>query len=79
MGTKFKEIKLVSYMKKHQDKVNNIQKTFVALFNECGIAYDDSSMQLALTGGIITMLLKNSKMPSKEIKILLENVSKKFK
>lgn len=79
MGSKLKEIKIISFIKKHEKDVNAIQKQFVSLFNECGIAYDDSSMQLAFTGAIVAMLLKNSSMPSKEIKILLENVSKKFK
>ena len=79
MGTKLKELRLISFIKSQQDEINSIQKKFVTLFNECGLAYDDSSMQLGFTGAVIGMLLKNSKMPPNECKKLLDNVSKKFK
>jgi len=53
-----------------------MQKIFVVLFNECGRKYKSSPMQLALTGGMIGMLLRNTNMPKGEVKKLLINLPK---
>ena len=79
MGKRIKELKMISFMKKHKDEINLLQKTFVNLFNECSKRYNDNSMQLALMGGIVSMFIKNTNAPNEEVKKLHENISKKLK
>lgn len=79
MGKKLDKIRLISFTKGKKTQINLIQNTFVDMFNECGKKYDNQAMQLAFTGTIITIFLKNTSIPKTEIKKLLENITQKFK
>jgi hypothetical protein len=79
IDNKKKEIQLAFFLSANKERVSAIQKEFISLFNECGEKYDDSPMQLALTGGIILVLLKTTSMPAGEQRKLLQNVMQKIK
>lgn len=72
-------MQLIAFIKSRQDKINEMQKLFVDLFNECGTKYTTSAMQLGLTGAICAIFLKNTNMPNSEIQKVLENLKEKFK
>ncbi len=73
------ETRLLLFLKQHDAQLKTLQNEFILLFNNCGKKYNDSSIQLALTGAIIAIFLKNTNIEKKEIEKMLENLKEKFK
>ena len=74
-----KEKKIVQFIKQNHEQVDEIQKSFVELFNKLGQKYNNQSIQLGFVTAIIGIMLKTTNIPKEEKLKALENLSKKLK
>ena len=78
MDDKEKEKNLLKFVKKNENSLNKIPKTFVELFNKIGKDDETGQMQNALTVLIISVLLKTTNMPVKTKHNILKKVKGKI-